>query len=134
MRSLAHRAARVGPRLRDERGALLVEALVAVSVFTLLGAAVMTGLSATGRAARSIDESTASENLARNQIETVLAAAYQDPPHTFATLTPPPGYAVTAEAVELVPGDPNIAKIVVSVTLNGQPTLTLESVRLKDTP
>jgi type II secretory pathway pseudopilin PulG len=135
IQALSRLAARVGPRLRpalhDERGTLLMETLIAVSVFTLLGAAVMTSMSATGRAAQSIDENATSENLARNQIETVLAAAYQDPPHTFATITPPAGYAVTAQAVELVSGETNIAKIIVSVTRNGEPTLTLESVRHK---
>ena len=123
---------RIARRLQDQRGALLLEALVAVSVFTLLGTAVMTGLSATGSAAEGIEVSSTAENLAANQLETILASPYQDPPHTYAALTPPPGYTVTAEALELVPGDSNIANLVVTVFRDGSQVLLLESARLKD--
>ena len=119
---------------RDQRGALLMEALVSVGVFTLLGTAVMTGLSASGNAAQSVERNAIAGNLANNQIETIMAAGYQDPPHTFATIPPPPGYSVTAQADQFVPGDVNIAKVVVSVSHGGQVVMVLESLRLKDTP
>ena len=135
MRPLPDTALRALRRLvRGERGALLMEALVAVSVFTLLGSAVMTGLSATGNAAQRIEVGATAENLASNQIETILAAAYQDPPYTFSTLPAPTGYTVSAQALEQVPGDDNIAKIVVTVYRDGVAELVVESLRLKDQP
>ena len=118
-------------RLRSQRGTMMVEALIAVSVFTLLGAAVLSGSSATRNASASAEQSAVAENIARNQIETILAAPYQDPPHTYSPISTPPGYAVTAEARELVVNDTNIAAIIVTVTLKGEPALTLESIRTK---
>ena len=106
---------------------MMIEALIAVSIFTLLGAAVLSGSTATRNASASAEHAAVAENITRNQIETMLAAPYQDPPHTYAPITTPPGYAVTAEAQELVGGDTNIATLVVTVTLKGDPVLTLES-------
>ena len=117
--------------LAEERGALLMEALVAVSVFTLLGTAVLSGTSTMYRALAGAEQDALAENVARNQIEVILAAPYQDPPHTYTPLSAPPGYAVTAEAQEVVAGEPNIARLVVVVTLNGEPAMTLESLRSK---
>ena len=125
----------VGPpvlaRLRNQRGTMMVEALIAVSVFTLLGAAVLSGSTAARNASASAEHAAVAENIARNQLETILAAPYQDPPHSYAPISTPPGYAVTADAQELVVSDPNIATIVVTVTLKGEPVLTLGSIRTK---
>ena len=126
MRRLIHKAI-VG----DQRGALLAEALIAVSVFTLLGSAVMTSMSATGAASERIQTRATADTLASNQLTAILSAVYQDPPYTYTPLTPPSGYTVTAEALEFVPGDTNIAKIVVIVSRAGKPAATLESLRLK---
>ena len=117
--------------LAEERGALLMEALVAVSVFTLLGTAVLSGSSTMYRALGNVEQAALAENVARNQLAVILAAPYQDPPHTYTPLSAPPGYAVTAEAQEAVAGDPNIGRLVVVVTLNGEPAMTLESLRSK---
>ena len=117
--------------LAGERGALLMEALVAVSVFTLLGTAVLSGSSTMYRALDDVEQAALAENVARNQLEVILAAPYQDPPHTYTPLSAPPGYSVTAEAQEVVAGDPNIARLVVVVTLNGEPAIAIESLRSK---
>ena len=132
MRPMLHTALPALRRLvRGERGALLMEALVAVSVFTLLGAAVLSGSTATRNASASAEQAAVAENIARNQLETILAAPYQDPPHSYAPISTPPGYAVTADVQELIGGDTNIAIISVAVTLNGEPVLTLESLRTR---
>jgi hypothetical protein len=116
----------------NERGALLMEAPVAVSVFTLLGSAVMTGMSASGSAAYSIETGATASNLSSNQMEIILASAYQDPPYAFTTITPPAGYTISATAKQFVQGDTNIAKIIVTVYRNAQLVTTLESLRLKE--
>ena len=41
---------------------------------------------------------------------------------------------MTAQADQFVPGDVNIAKVVVTVSHGGQVVMVLESLRLKDTP
>jgi len=118
--------------LRDERGEFLAEALISVTVFTLLGTAVMTSVSASGLAAKSMRVVSTADTLASNQLQAILAAPYEDPPHTFSTIAPPPGYAVTAQALEYVMGDTNIACIVIVVSKDGAEMTTLESLRLKD--
>ena len=128
---VARAAAGARARVRSQRGTMMVEALIAVSVFTLLGAAVLSGSTATRNASASAEQAAVAENIARNQLETILAAPYQDPPHSYATISTPPGYAVTADARELVVNDANIATVVVTVTVKGVPVLTLESIRTK---
>ena len=118
--------------LREQRGAFLAEALAAVSVFTLLGTAVMTSVSATGAASQNIRVSATADTLASNQIQEILSTTYVDPPFTFTTITPPSGYSLTAVAEEYVPGDPNIAKIIVTVFYGADVAATLETLRLKD--
>lgn len=118
-------------RSRDQRGTMMVEALIAISVFTLLGAAALSGSTATRNASASAEQAAVAENIARNQIETILAAPYQDPPYAYTPISTPSGYAVTADALVLAANDTNVATIVVTVTLKDTTVLTLESVRTR---
>ena len=116
---------------QDQRGAFLAETLAAVSVFTLLGTAVMTTVSATGAASESIRVSATADTLASNQIQEILSNPYVDPPFTFTTITPPTGYSLTAVAEQYIPGDTNIANIIVTVMYKTDVAATLETLRLK---
>lgn len=118
--------------VKDQRGAFLAEVLAAVSVFTLLGTAVMTSVSATGAASESIRVSATADTLASNQIQEILSTPYVDPPFTFTPMTPPTGYSLTAVAEQYVPGDTNISKIIVTVSYGADVATTLETLRLKD--
>ena len=118
--------------MKDQRGAFLAEVLAAVSVFTLLGTAVMTSVSATGAASESIRVSATADTLASNQIQEILSTPYVDPPFTFTPMTPPTGYSLTAVAEQYVPGDTNISKIIVTVSYGADVATTLETLRLKD--
>jgi hypothetical protein len=118
--------------VRDQRGAFLAEALAAVSVFTLLGTAVMTSVSATGAASESIRVSATADTLASNQIQEIMATPYVAPPFTFRTIAAPTGYSLTAIAEQYIPGDTNIAKIIVTVMYKAEVAATLETLRLKD--
>jgi hypothetical protein len=116
---------------QDQRGAFLAETLAAVSVFTLLGTAVMTTVSATGAASESIRVSATADTLASNQIQEILSNPYVDPPFTFTTITPPTGYSLTAVAEQYILGDTNIANIIVTVRYKTDVAATLETLRLK---
>ena len=118
--------------IRDQRGALLAEALIAVSVFTLMGTAVMTGVSATTSAADRMRTNALADTLASNQMTAILSTPYVDPPHTFATIAPPEGYSISATAAQFIPGDTYIAKIVVTVSRDEVVLARLESLRLKE--
>ncbi len=122
---------RVCKLVQGNNGALLVETIIAVLVFSIVGSAVLVGLSTTHTSgARTKSQSTA-ENIARNQMEYMFSLPYQDPPSTCPLVEAPEGTTVTCTIEEYVLGDPNIEKVVVTVTSNGQEQLSLESLRAK---
>jgi len=112
-----------------ESGALLVETVVAVMVFTAVGTAVLTGLSTSQTSSGKTERQSIAENIARNQMEYVASLPYQPPPHTYPSVGVPAGYSVTAQAIEDVPGDTNIEKVVVTINFEGQVILSLETFR-----
>ena len=131
-RALKTLIARAKAHTGSQRGALLGEVIVAIAVLPLLGSAVMTSTSTSKRAAGRIEINATSQNLARNQMEIILAAAYIDPPNTYTPISAPAGYSVAADSEEFVIGDKDIAKIIVTVSKNGGTELALETLRVKE--
>ena len=114
------------------RGAFLLESVVAVAIFTVIGAAVFASVS-TGRISGSKTEGqSVAENVGRNQMEHIRSLPYQPPPYTYPAVTTPLGYAVVPVAQEYLVGEPNIEKIVVTVTRNGAQVLILETLRVNE--
>ena len=115
------------------KGGLLLESVIVVLVFTLVGAAVLSGLSITQVAGALIEKQSAAENMGRNEMEYIMTLPYQAPPSFYPTLAVLPGYSVVAEAqeesIEGAPPDPNLQKIVVTVSRDGEEVLVLESFR-----
>ena len=126
---------RSGPQLPAHfqrcRGGLLVETLVAVVAFTLVGTAVLTGVSTAQISGAKFEGQSFAENAARNQMEYIFDQPYQPPPHSYATIDPPRGYTISATAEELVPGDLDIERVVVVVTRGAVNILTLETLRVR---
>lgn len=114
------------------RGSLLIEAVVATTIFTIVGSAVLVGLSTTHISGAKTEEQSVAENIARNQMEKVFSLPYRDPPSTYPAITTTSGYEVSAAAEEYVIGDPNIEKVVVRVTHESQEVLVLETMRAKE--
>lgn len=117
--------------LSQSTGALMIEAIVAVSVFTLAGGAVLAGLSTVHTSgARSLSQA-AAENLGRNQMELTFSLPYQEPPTVYPSIASMPGYSVSAVAEEYVSGDPTIERIRVTVSWGERQVLTLETLRVR---
>ena len=114
------------------RGSLLIEAVVATTIFTIVGSAVLVGLSTTHISGAKTEEQSVAENIARNQMEKVFSLPYRDPPSTYPAIVTTSGYQVFAAAEEYVIGDPNIEKVVVRVTHESQEVLVLETMRAKE--
>ncbi len=114
------------------RGALMMEAVISVFIFTTLGVAVLVGFQTTQTVGDKAGGQSIAENVARNQMEFVFSQAYQDPPAVYPTVAPPAGYSVTANAVQITPGDPTLQTVVVSVLRDGATLLNLETIRIKD--
>lgn len=117
----------------DRRGSMLSESIVAVVTLTLVGTAVLTGVSTLYISRTTVEGQSTAENLGRNQLEYMSSLPYQDPPTAYPTITPPSGFTVTATAEEYVPGDVTIEKVIVTVTQAEGANLVLETLRAKDT-
>ena len=102
------------------KGSILLEAAVAVLVF---------GTSTAPSSGERNENQATAENIARNQMENVFTQPYLPPPASYPSITVPSNYTVTAEASEYFQGDSGLAKLKVTVSLDGANILTLESLR-----
>jgi type II secretory pathway pseudopilin PulG len=114
---------------KSPRGALLLDSIIAIFIFTIVGTAVVAGLGTTHRSGFQTERQSVAENIARNQMESVFSQPYQPPPFTCTPITVPAGYTVTCRAETYVIGDTNIEKIVVTVLFNNTVVLTLQALR-----
>ena len=115
----------------DGTGSLMVEAVLAVTLFAMVGTAVLVGLSTTHNMGAEVEEHSIAENLARNQMEHMFSLTNQDPPSTYPSVSVPMGYTISAAAEEYVTGDSSIEKVVVQVSHGAEQVLTLETLRVK---
>ena len=121
------------------RGGLLIEVIIAMFVFTLVGTAILSGISTTQISGAEVENQSIAENIARNQIEYIMAQAYIPPGgQDYQLISFPTGYnlVITKDPLEVnVEGslqtlDSNtIEKVIVTVTYQGNPVLTLETVK-----
>ncbi|MBI2916722.1 MAG: type II secretion system protein [Chloroflexi bacterium] len=130
---MAHIARRfISARHRDCRGGVLIEALVAVMVFSLVGTAVLVGLSVTHRSGAETEGQSVAENVARNQMENAFSLPYQAPLSTYPPISAPAGYSVTATADWEVLDDTNLERVTVTIHREGRDILVLETFRARD--
>ena len=116
---------------RNCRGALLMETVIAVMIFALVGTAVLFGVSTAHTSGATTERQSTAENIARNQMEYEFSLPYQNSPSSYPTIGVPQGYVVTCQAEEYVLGDPNIEKVIVTVTFDSTQQLVLETLRTK---
>ena len=112
----------------------MLEAIVGISIFAVVGAAVLGGVSTTRRTGAAIERQAVAETIARNQIESIFNAPYREPGVSYAATSTssvvlPTGYGVTVTTSEVVVSDNDIEKIVVTVTHEGKTVLTVETFR-----
>jgi type II secretory pathway pseudopilin PulG len=117
-------------RLRSEQGFTMVEALVSVAILTLALVVFLTGLSAGVLSAGHSDRLSAAHELARSQMEYTKELPYQPAPATYATVTPPATYSVTANASSIAEGDANVQLVTVSISKDGAVVYTLEGYKV----
>ena len=145
VRSLARLVGRsVVALVRDDRGSPMLEAIVGISIFAVVGAAVLGGISTTRRAGASLEQQAIAENIARNHMESLFSVAYREPTVAYATSTSavalPRGYGVNVVTENLTSQDTggvavtsgtDVEKVIVTVTFEGRTVLVLESARAR---
>lgn len=120
-------------RLVDgSEGVALVEVLVAVAIIGIALVVLLSAVSTGSIGVAETEERVTAENLARSQLEYTKSQAYLAAPASYATVTPPSGYAVSAEAasIEDPETDGYIQKITVTVTREGETLLTVEDYKV----
>ena len=121
---------RLGLMVNRQGGALLLETVVALSVFGVVGTALMSGIQTSYLSKTQFDIRSRAENIVRNEMETVFAQPYQAPPYTYPTSTTPDGYIVTSETLAYsTTSDANLETVRVTVQHGGQTVKVLEAAR-----
>ena len=125
----------------DSRGGMLLETLVAIIVFALIGTTVLVGVSTARRSGAVVDHQSIAENVARNQMEYVFSRAYKAPPLSYDSISDlpgndfnvPSGFTATATAT-LRSGsvDPDLSTVRVTVENLGEEVLIVETIRGRD--
>ena len=116
----------------DTNGSLLLETVVAITVFALAGGAVLSGASTALNTGSRVENQSVAEVIARNQMESVFNETYQEPLGTpYPTIVPPAGYAISLAADEYLPGDVDIEMVIVAVSRYSENILVLETLRTR---
>ena len=116
----------------DQRGGLLVDALVATTLLGIIGTAVVGSVQSSYISEHKFDDQAMVENIVRNQMEYALEQAYQyhSPEGTpYETVTTPAGYSVTAKAFEYDEESNKIQTVQVTVLRDGQPVKVVDLLR-----
>ena len=111
-------------------GVGLVEVLVAVAILGVTLVAFLTAISTGSLGVATTEERVTAENLARSQLEYTKSQAYLTAPASYATVTPPTGYVISADASSIPEGDSAIQKIIVIVSRDGETLLTVEDYKV----
>ena len=130
------KAVRFDGRSRGQTGALLIETVVALTVFGVLGSVVLSGVQTSYISKRNFESQSVSENLVRNQLEYALEQPYKAWPtsgniYYDAVTSTPSGYTVTAEALRYSTStDTKIETINVTVKKDGVTIKFFETIRV----
>jgi Tfp pilus assembly protein PilV len=123
--------ARLWPTVVDGQvGVGLVETLIAVAILGVTLVALLAAISAGSRGVAITEERVTAENLARSQMEYAKSEPYLTAPASYATVTPPAGYTVSAQATSIPGGDKSIQKITVTIARDGVKLLTVEDYKV----
>ena len=115
---------------RSERGFGLVETLVAVAIAGSALAMFLSGMSSGTIVTSQADRLSTAHELARSQIESTKAAAYNPPPYTYTSISAPSGYAVTSMAGAIAGANSDIEQVTVTVTKNSVTVYSLQDYKV----
>jgi len=117
----------INRKSRNEKGFFLMEVIVAVALFGVVGITFVASLSTGFLTLRRTDEQAVAQGLAQAQMEETRSAAYISAPTSYpTTITVPNGYTVSVSAFVISGMDGNtIQSITVTVSRGGTTLLEL---------
>ncbi len=121
---------RVIRRLREERGLVLLESLVALAILALTATAYLGGLGTVFQAGSVSDVRSTAQSLAASQLEQLRDTTYSYDATTYAAAVIPgtadyAGYAVNITAAALNSPDDGVQRLTVTVTRQGETVYTV---------
>ena len=121
---------RLGRIVNRQSGGLLLETVVALSVFGVVGTSLMSGIQTSYLSKTQFDIRSRAENIVRNEMEAVFSQPYQSPPYTYPTTTTFDGFFVTSEAIDYsTTSDSNLETVRITVLHGGLTVKVLEAAR-----
>ncbi len=120
--------------LREQKGFSLIEVLVAVGILAFIGVGLLTALNTNSRAVRTLDEQVVAANLASAYLEVIRELSYAATyPNAGDNITTPFQYNVNINTEFSSDGDTwgsysgneTLQKIIVSISREGKPVLSL---------
>lgn len=122
---------RKSPLFSNEKGVMLIEALIGVIILSIAVTAYVSALSTTSMAVGKSNTRVTAQILARSQLEHTLNQPFVVAPTSYTIITPvASGYTVTSDATAITGRDSDIQKITVVVNFNGSQVAVLEDFKL----
>lgn len=113
-----------------QAGASLIEVLVAVAILGVTLVAFLAAVSTGSVGVATTEERVTAENLARSQLEYTKSQPYLTAPASYATVTPTPGYSISAQATSIAGANAAIQKITVTVSRNSDVIFSVEDFKV----
>lgn len=119
--------------LTNDRGALLIEAVVAITVFVTIFTVTMVAISTALKSSQNLEQRAIAENIVRNQLEWIVSQPYSGPTIGYTATTTPSDYiaTITTDNLNEFPADDDIERITVTVTRDGGSILSIETIRTR---
>ena len=117
--------------IRRQRGAALIEVLIAASILAIAATTYLSAFSTSSIAIAKEDRRITADALAISQLHYARSLAFDTAPSSYATMPNlPQGYSITTNSEAIAGRDENIQRVTIEVTYSGKVLATLEDFKV----